>query len=308
MKEPTLVVLAAGMGSRYGGLKQVDPIGNHGQIIMDYSVYDAVRAGFKKVVFLVSAAMREDFEATIGSRVSRFVETQYVVQDPTRFVPEGFVPPEGRKPGKPWGTGHAVLCCSEAVDGPFVMINADDYYGPSAYQQMYEELTSVDLDERPMRFSMMGYLLRNTVTDSGKVARGICVTKDGMLESIIERTYVVKTPEGAAYSLDDGKTLIPLDADSPVSMNFWGFTPGIFDELRRRLPLFFENALPKNPNDEIYIPNVVGELLREGLCTVKVMESRDVWHGVTYREDKPDVVAAIRRLTEEGLYPDELWA
>lgn len=305
MNEPTLVVLAAGMGSRYGGLKQIDPVGDHGQIIMDYSIYDAVRAGFRRVVFLIAPWMREDFESVIGNRIAKQIETVFAYQEFERFLPEDFVIPEGRK--KPWGTGHAVLCCRDVIDGPFAMINADDYYGPDAFGKIYKALKKTNLSAKPMEFSMVGYQLGNTVTDSGKVARGVCQTEDGKLQNIIERTYVVKTPDGPAYSLDGGETLVPLAGDSTVSMNFWGFTPALFDELDRRFPLFLDNALKENPNDEIFIPNVVGELLREGLCTVDVMRSDDVWHGVTYREDKPDVVAAIKALTQSGLYPDKLW-
>lgn len=305
MNEPTLMILAAGMGSRYGGLKQIDPMGHHGEIIMDYSIYDAKRAGFKKVVFLIAPWMREEFDEVIGKRVSQQIETAYAYQEFDKYLPEGFVIPEGRK--KPWGTGHAVLCCREVVDGPFAMINADDYYGPSAFQQIYDELKNVDVNARPMRFAMVGYMLGNTVTDKGKVARGLCQTEDGMLRSIIERTYVVKTPDGPAYSLDGGETLTHVPADSPVSMNFWGFTPALFDELARRFPLFLNNALKANPNDEIYIPNIVGEMLREDLCSVKVLQSHDKWYGVTYKEDKPGVMDAITGLINAGVYPENLW-
>lgn len=305
MCEPTLVVLAAGMGSRYGGAKQVDPVGSHGQIIMDYSVFDAVRAGFKRVLFLIKPSMRENFEREHLERISRHVNADIALQEPERFLPDGFTVPEGRT--KPWGTGHAVLCCRDKIDGAFAMINADDYYGVHAYAQMYSALKEADPAAFPPSFSMVGYRLGNTLTESGKVARGLCVTRGGYLDSIVERTYVVKTPDGAAYSPDGGKTLIPTPADSIASMNFWGFTPAIFGELAVRFPRFLETEVRENPNAEMYIPNVVGELLREGRCTVRVMESRDVWHGVTYREDKPDVVAAVAKMTAEGLYPERLW-
>lgn len=305
MCEPTLVVLAAGMGSRYGGAKQVDPVGSHGQIIMDYSVFDAVRAGFKRVLFLIKPSMREAFEKEHLERISRHVNADIALQEPERFLPEDFTIPEGRT--KPWGTGHAVLCCRDKIDGAFAMINADDYYGVHAFSQMYAELKRADLDAFPMDFSMVGYRLRNTLTDSGKVARGLCVTDGEYLRSIVERSYVVKTHDGAAYSTDGGVTLIPTPADSIASMNFWGFTPGIFDELAVRFPRFLETEVRENPNAEMYIPNVVGELLREGRCAVRVLESRDVWHGVTYREDKPDVVSAIAKMTADGLYPERLW-
>lgn len=305
MSEPTLVILAAGMGSRYGGLKQIDPVGRHGEIIMDYSVYDAVRAGFRRAVFLIAPWMQEDFDAVIGRRIAGQLETAYAFQSLDRLLPEGFALPAARK--KPWGTAHAVLCCRELLDGPFAMINADDYYGPSAFRQIYNALKNADESARPLPFSMVGYRLGNTVTESGKVARGVCQTRGGMLESIVERTYVVKTPDGPAYSTDGGKTLVPLAADSTVSMNFWGFTSGILEEIDRRFPVFLREALRENPNEEFYIPNLVGELLREGRCSVRVMQSEDVWHGVTYREDKPDVVQAISDLIDSGLYPEQLW-
>lgn len=305
MTEPTLVVLAAGLSSRYGSLKQIDPIGRHGEIIIDYSVFDAVRAGFKRVVFLIAPWMYDEFEEAIARRVSRHVEIAYAFQTNEKFLPEGFEIPPGRK--KPWGTAHALLCCREVLDGPFAMINADDYYGPQAFRDIYSALSSVDCSARPMRFCMAGYRLGNTLTDSGKVSRGICVSERGMLRSIVERTYVVRTPDGPAYSTDGGKTLVPVPADSVVSMNFWGFTPDILCEIERRFPVFLREKLPLNAQDEMYVPNLVGELLREGLCSVRVLESGDVWHGMTYREDKPDVVRAISELTDSGLYPEKLW-
>lgn len=303
MSEPTLVVLAAGMGSRYGGLKQIDPMGPNGELIIDYSIYDAVRAGFKKVVFLIREWMREDFDQVIGRRISEKVQTAYAYQELERFLPEGYVIPEGRT--KPWGTGHALLCCREVVDGPFAMINSDDYYGPSAYQQIYDYLKNVD--EKSMDFAMVGYLLGNTVTDHGKVARGLCNTAGDMLKNVVERTYVVKTPDGPAYSLDGGKTLIPVAGDSVVSMNFWGFTPQLFGVLEERFPRFLNTTIKQNPSDELFIPNVVGELLTEDACSVKVMKSEDKWYGVTYHDDKPMVQKAFGDLIASGVYPENLW-
>lgn len=306
MSEPALVVLAAGMGSRYGGLKQIDPIGPAGQIIIDYSIYDAYRAGFRKVVFLIRDWMRKDFQEIIGEKVARRMEVAYAYQEFGKFLPADFIVPEGRE--KPWGTAHAVLCCREVVDGPFAMINADDYYGPSAFRKIYGALKAADANASPMDFSMVGYVLGNTLTEHGKVSRGICRTADGRLESVVERKYVVKTPEGPQYSLDDGKTFTSLPADTTVSMNFWGFTPAIFPELEKRFPAFLETELLRNPKtEEMYIPNVVGQLLEEGLATVRVMRSEDRWYGVTYREDKPDVVSAIGGFVESGLYPEKLW-
>lgn len=305
MTEPTLVILAAGLSSRYGSPKQIEPVGPDGEFIIDYSVYDAIRAGFKKVVFLIAPGMLEDFEEAIGRRVSGRIETAYAFQSLDRHLPAGFEIPEGRH--RPWGTSHAVLCCREVVDGPFAMINADDFYGPGAYRMIYDWLKAVDESASPMRFAMVGYKLGNTVTPSGKVCRGICLTSGGRLEHIEERTYVVRTPEGPAYSTDGGKTLVPLPEDCTVSMNFWGFTPAIFGEIERRFPDFLAAALPENPQAEMLIPNLVGRLLREGLCTVDVMRSGDVWHGMTYKEDKPGVVAAVNALIAEGLYPASLW-
>lgn len=306
MSEPTLVVLAAGMGSRYGGLKQIDPVGRHGEIIMDYSIYDALRAGFKRVVILISRQLKEDFDSVIGHRLAGQAELHYAYQDMERFLPAGFVIPEGRK--KPWGTAHAVLCCRDVLDGPFAMVNADDYYGPSAFRKMYGALCRADGNAAPMDFSMVGYRLGNTLTEHGKVARGLCMTEGDKLTSIVERTYVVKTPDGPAYSTDGGKTLVPVPADSPVSMNFFGFTPAVFGELERRFPVFLAQTLPGNPTgEEMYIPNVVGDLLHEGLAQVRVMHSEDRWYGVTYKEDKPSVMAAISGLIDEGRYPEKLW-
>ena len=304
MNDPTLVILAAGLSSRYGGLKQIEPIGPGGEFLIDYSVYDAVRAGFRRVVFLIAPGMQRDFEEAIGRRVCGHVETVYAYQS-LEMLPEGFTVPEGRV--RPWGTAHALLCCREAVDGPFAMINADDFYGAGAFRMMYDYLRSVDLDAEPPRFSMVGYRLGNTVTDSGRVCRGACRTSGDKLDFIEELTYVVKTPTGPAYSLDGGKTLSPLPEDTTVSMNFWGFTPALFDEIAARFPKFLAGGLDANPQAEMLVPNLVGELLREGLCTVDVMRSDDVWHGMTYREDKPEVVAAIRALIDAGFYPERLW-
>ena len=305
MNDPTLVILAAGLSSRYGSLKQIDPVGPCGEFIIDYSVYDALRAGFKRVVFLIAPDMRRDFEEAIGRRVSGSVETVYAYQSLDSRLPEGFAVPEGRV--RPWGTSHALLCCREALDGPFAMINADDFYGTGAYRLMYDFLRGVDMAARPMRFAMVGYRLGNTVTDSGRVCRGACRTSGGRLDYIRELTYVVKTPSGPAYSTDGGATLTPLAADTTVSMNFWGFTPALLDEIERRFPDFLAHGLDENPQAEMLVPNLVGRLLGEGLCTVDVMRSDDVWHGMTYREDKPEVVAAIRALIEAGEYPERLW-
>lgn len=306
MSEPALVILAAGLGSRYGGLKQIDPMGPNGEFIIDYSVYDAIRAGFKKIVFLIGPNMKEEFDEVVLKRLPGNIESVCACQSLERFLPSGFKIPEVRK--KPWGTAHALLCCREVVDGSFAMINADDYYGVSAYSQIYGALKKADVNSEKFDFSMVGYLLGNTVTDHGKVARGICVTEGEQLKSVVERTYVVKTADGAAYSLDNGATFTDLPADTVVSMNFWGFTQSIFKAIDELFPVWLETELAENPaGAEIFVPNVVGRLLREDKCTVRVMSSKDKWYGVTYREDKPRVAAAFKRLTEEGLYPYGLW-
>ena len=305
MKDPTLVILAAGLSSRYGGLKQIDPIGPGGEFLIDYSVYDAVRAGFRRVVFLIAPEMRRDFDEAIGRRVSGSVEAVYAYQSLDRCLPVGFSVPEGRI--RPWGTAHALLCCREVIDGPFAMINADDFYGAGAYRMMYDFLRGVDTASQPPRYSMVGYRLGNTVSESGRVCRGACRTIGDKLDFIEELTHVVKTPTGPAYSLDGGATLKPLSADTTVSMNFWGFTPALFDEIARRFPDFLAHGLDENPQAEMLVPNLVGKLLREGRCTVDVMRSDDVWHGMTYREDKAEVISAIRALIDSGEYPERLW-
>lgn len=304
MRKPTLVVLAAGMGSRYGGLKQIDPVGKNGEIIIDYSIFDAVKAGFSRVVFIINENIRDDFDEVIGKPLSRYVETEYVFQQIDKLLPDGFAIPEGRV--KPWGTGHALLCCKEVLDGPFALINADDYYGPSAFRQIYEALEQADAAASD--FSMVGYILKNTLTDYGSVARGICETQNGYLTGIVERTMVLKTEDGAAYSEDGGSTLVPLDPDSTVSMNFWGLTPAVFPYLETRFAEFLQTEVAQNPlKAELYIPNVVGEMVARDLATVRVMQSADRWYGVTYREDKPMVVEAMAKLTQSGLYPEKLW-
>ena len=305
MKKPVLVVMAAGMGSRYGGLKQIDPVDEYGHIIMDFSVYDAVRAGFEKVVFVIKRENEADFRAAIGDRLARQVEVAYVFQELTN-LPEGFSVPEGRV--KPWGTGHAIASCAGAIDGPFVVVNADDYYGSRAFQMAYEYLTEHE-DDGKYRYMMVGYQLENTLTDNGHVARGICETDaEGYLVDIKERTHIEKRGNETAYTEDDGKTWVTIPAGSTVSMNMWGFSASILKELNERFSAFLSKNLETNPlKCEYFLPFVVDELLREGKATVQVRKSMDKWYGVTYKEDKPNVVAAIRNLKAQGLYPERLW-
>ena len=306
MKKPVLVVMAAGMGSRYGGLKQIDPVDQEGHIIMDFSIYDAVRAGFKKVIFIIKKENEQDFRDAIGDRLSDKVEIVYVHQD-LNNIPEGFKVPEGRV--KPWGTGHAVLSCAEVIDGPFVVINADDYYGTHAFKMAYDFLVQAQEDTVPAQYMMVGYRLENTLTDNGYVSRGVCETDaDGYLADINERTHIEKRDGGAAYTEDDGKTWTSLPGDTPVSMNMWGFTGGFMKELVNRFPVFLQKNIPENPlKCEYFLPFVVDELLKEKKVTVKVLTTQDKWYGVTYKEDKPVVVAAIQKLKDQGLYPQGLW-
>ena len=305
MKKPVLVIMAAGMGSRYGGLKQIDPVDEQGDIIMDFSIYDAVRAGFEKVVFIIKKENEADFKEAIGNRISRHVETAYVFQELTN-LPEGFSVPEGRV--KPFGTGHAVLSCIDEIDGPFAVINADDYYGAHAFQEIYDYLTSHSDDEK-YRYCMVGYRLGNTLTDNGHVARGVCSADEhGYLTDICERTRIEKKENGAAYTEDDGETWVEIPMDAVVSMNMWGFSNSMLRELKDRFPQFLEENLKTNPMKcEYFLPFVVDELLKEEKATVEVLKSEDKWYGVTYKEDKAVVTAAIKMMKDKGIYPLHLW-
>ena len=305
MKKPVLVVMAAGMGSRYGGLKQIDPVDKQGHIIMDFSIYDAVNAGFEKVVFIIKKENEADFKAAIGDRLSKVIEVEYVFQD-LNNLPEGYGVPEGRV--KPWGTGHAILSCIGTVDAPFAVINADDYYGSHAFQMIYDYLTTHEDDEK-YRYTMVGYVLENTLTENGHVARGVCVTdENSYLQKINERTHIEKRGAETAYTEDEGKTWTVIPEGSVVSMNMWGFSESILKELKDRFAKFLDENLEANPlKCEYFLPFVVDELLGEGKATVEVLKSLDKWYGVTYKEDKPVVVAAIQALKDSGLYPEKLW-
>lgn len=303
--KPALVVLAAGMGSRYGGLKQIDPVDEHGNIIMDFSIYDAKEAGFEKVVFIIKKTIEKEFKENVDRRIGRHIQTEYVYQELDK-LPEGFAIPEGRV--KPWGTGHAILCCKEAVKGPFAVINSDDYYGKQAFQEIYRHLTSCK-DQEQYQYAMVGYELRNTMTDHGSVARGICsIDERGKLVDIHERTRIEKRGNEGAYTEDDGATWVTLPPDTTVSMNLWGFTASIFKELENRFPGFLEKSLPDNPvKCEYFLPFVVDEILKEKKAEVTVLKSKDRWFGITYKEDKEMVIQAIRHLKDQGLYPEKLW-
>ncbi len=305
MKKPVLVIMAAGMGSRYGGLKQIDPVDREGHIIMDFSIFDAKRAGFEKVVFIIKRENEKDFKEAVGHRMEQVMDVAYVFQDIDK-IPKGFQVPEGRV--KPWGTAHAVLCAMDEVDGPFAVINADDYYGRHAFQVIYDYLTTHEDDEK-YRYTMVGYRLKNTVTDNGHVSRGVCeLDPEKHLVAINERTRIEKRDGGIAYSEDDGETWISLDPDTLVSMNMWGFTQSMMEEIRRGFPGFLEKGLSENPMKcEYYLPSVVSGLLAEDRASVTVLESEDKWYGVTYKEDKPVVVEAIQSLKDAGIYPQDLW-
>ncbi len=303
-KKPVLVVMAAGMGSRYGGLKQIDPVGECGEAILDYSLYDAHEAGFETAVIIIKEAIREDFMATVGKRLEKCpMEIRYAYQELDN-MPAGYnVPPERTKP---WGTCHAVLCAKDAIgDAPFAVINADDYYGKSAYRVIYNKLVDAS---KPYHYCMVGYLLGNTVTENGSVARGVCETDGtGCLTEIVERTRIEKRSGGIAYT-EDGENWTQLPESTLVSMNMWGFTPDFLTELERRFPVFLDKALVENPGKaEFFLPLAIEALLAEGKAEVRVLESPDKWYGVTYAADKPQVVAALREKTQQGLYPEGLW-
>ena len=306
MKKPVLVVMAAGMGSRYGGLKQLDPVGGHGQLIIDYSIYDAKRAGFETVVFVIKHAIEESFKAGIGDRLAKVMEVKYAYQE-LDDLPVGYAVPEGRV--KPWGTCHAVLAARHVVEGPFAVINADDYYGPEAFQEIYSYLCSHPDSRDSYEYAMVGYLLGNTVTEHGHVARGICEETEGhFLRAVTERTHIEKAGHDARYTEDGGVTWTALPGGTIVSMNLWGYTPSFLKELEARFPAFLDKALVENPiKGEFFLPLAVSQLIAEKKATVTVLTSPDKWYGVTYAADKPAVVAALRRMTDEGKYPDGLW-
>ena len=299
--EPTLVIMAAGMGSRFGGLKQMTPVDEEGHFIIDFSLYDAYQAGFRRVAFIIKREIEQTFRETTGARMEKWFHVDYVYQELDR-LPEGFAVPEGRK--KPWGTAHAVACCRGVVEGPFAVINSDDFYGRGAYEAIYRFLTE---NKAPHHYAMLGYQLRNTVTEFGSVARGVCHVQDGMLLDITERTKIFKRGQDAAYT-EDGETFVPLSGDTQVSMNFWGFTPEILDEIWNAFPAFLAENLPVNPEKcEFYLPTFVGSRLAEGKVRVRVLPCMETWHGVTYKEDLDSVKAAIGQLKREGKYPARLW-
>lgn len=299
MANPVLVVMAAGMGSRYGGLKQIDPVGPNGQIIMHYSIYDAWKAGFRRVVFIIKEELLDAFRERIGNAAEKLMQVDYVFQSPDK-LPEGCTMPEGRT--KPLGTGHAIYCVRGVVSEPFAVINADDFYGAQAFQCLYDYLKDAQDDDK-YRYCMVGYRVENTLTENGTVSRGICeADENGYLADIVERTAISRDANGVISDPEAGE----IAEGTLVSMNMWGFTPSFLDELKTGLRTFMTDELPKNPaKGEYYLPFAVDHLIQNGQATAKVLQTSAQWYGVTYKEDKPVVVDALRRMTEAGLYPAE---
>jgi UTP-glucose-1-phosphate uridylyltransferase len=297
----TLVVLAAGIGSRYGGLKQIEAVGPHGAIVIEYSVYDAIRAGFDRVVCVIRRDIEKDFRDIVSSRFEKQIPVDYVFQD-MADLPDGFSVPADRK--KPWGTGHAVLACRNVVKAPFAVINADDFYGRRSYEALGGFLTGVKADSTD--YSMVGFTLRNTLSEHGHVARGVCeVDRKGLLTRVVERTNIEKTEKGARFSDADGSHL-DLTGDEVVSMNMWGLTPSLFGALQQEFALFLQKNAT-NPKAEFFLPTVVDGLINSGKATAKVLSTPELWFGVTYPQDKAVVVEGIRALVEKGVYPAKLW-
>ncbi|NIA22124.1 MAG: nucleotidyltransferase [Anaerolineaceae bacterium] len=305
MAGPQLVVMAAGIGSRYGGLKQVDPIGPSGEIVIDYSVYDARKAGFRKVVFIIRKEIEEIFREKVGRSIELQIDTQYVFQE-LDALPPGFAVPAGRS--KPWGTGHAVLAARGAVTDNCAVINADDYYGPGSFKVLADHLAGAADSGGVYDYSMVAFRLHNTVTEHGHVARGVCTANpDGTLATIVERTRIETCDGGIHFSEDSGVTWTDIDPRSLVSMNMWGFTPSVFEELAARLPAFLE-ASAGDPKAEYFLPTVVNDLVQQGQARVRVLPTDEKWYGVTYQQDKPELKSFIRDQVARGRYPQKLWS
>lgn len=305
MKKATLVIMAAGIGSRFGGgIKQLEPVGPNGEIIMDYSIYDAREAGFNKVVFVIRKDLEKDFKEVIGNRIEKEIEVAYAYQE-KEDIPERFRELYKDRT-KPWGTGQAILCCKEVVDEPFLVINADDYYGKEAYREAYAYLTEEHSASENVQACMVGFVLGNTLSENGGVTRGICtVDENGHLADIVETSNIEKTEEGAAVR--EGEVLREIDVNVPVSMNMWGLQPDFFSILEKGFEKFLEEKVPENPKAEYLLPTIVGGLLKENRIDLKVLKSHDKWFGVTYKEDKESVVASVRELVEQGVYPEKLF-
>ncbi len=304
-KEPILVIMAAGMGSRFGGLKQIEPISDKGETILDFSLYDAFMAGFKKAIFVIKRENEEDFRKLIDNGAAKYMKVDYAFQQ-LNDLPDGYSVPEGRE--KPWGTAHAVMAARHLADGPIAVINADDYYGPGAFQTIYDFLEGA-CDGEKYSYCMVGYDIENTLTENGFVSRGVCKTSEqGFLTEITERTKIQWKDGEIVYTEDDGKTWKNLPKGTTVSMNFWGFTPSMMKEMEAGFPAALDKILAENPlKGEYFLPGVVDRLLREGKAEVKVLKSRDRWYGITYKEDKESVVSALQSMKDKGEYPDKLW-
>lgn len=300
MQEPTLVILAAGMGSRFGGLKQITAVDDHGHAIIDFSLYDAYRAGFRKVVFIIKHEIEEDFKNRVGRRMEKYFDVKYVYQQ-LDVLPAGYSVPEGRV--KPWGTGHAVMCCAGVVDGPFAVINADDFYGPSAYSTLFDFLKE---DRADNEHAMVAYELRKTVTENGSVARGICSVENGYLTDVVERTHIEKRGDDAAFT-EDGVNFVAVSGSVPVSMNFWGFGKSMLRELQGRFPAWLDENLPANPlKCEYFLPSVANAVIKENRGSVRILNCHETWHGITYKEDMDSVVNYLAKLRRQGIYPNSL--
>lgn len=312
MNKPSLVIMAAGIGSRFGGLKQLAPVGLSGEPILEFSLYDALEAGFKKVIFIIKKELDEDFRALIGNSLDGLAEVHYVFQTQD-MIPAGYDVPAERV--KPWGTGHAILSAKNVINEPFAVINADDYYGKDAFQTIYKHLLH-QKDDQKQRYSMVGYHIENTLTDKGHVTRGVCQSDDGFLKDIHERHRIELRSEKNGnssnkkiqYTLDDGQTWVDIEKGTLVSMNLWGFSPSFLEELENRFPAFLDRAIAENPlKEEFLLPIIVHELITESKATVEILNSKDQWYGVTYKEDLPKVQEALRAMQNQGLYPVKLF-
>lgn len=303
MIETTLVVMAAGLGSRFGGIKQLEPVGPSGEIIMDYSVYDAIKAGFNKVVFIIRKDIEEDFKKIIGNRISKMIDTEYVIQD-VNNLPEGFKLPEGRT--KPWGTGHAILSCKNVVKNPFIVVNADDYYGKEAFVKVHDYLVNPDKTDKKYNFCMAGFRLGNTLSENGTVTRGICDVDENNMLLDVNETFEIQRDHDEAKAVRDGKQL-RISLEQPASMNMWGFTADFIDELDKRFTPFLSGISGNEMKAEYLLPSIVDELIKEGSAQVKVLDTNDKWFGVTYQEDKYMVQSSLKKLVEQGVYPEALY-
>ncbi len=303
--DKALVIMAAGMGSRFGGLKQMEPVGPDGSIIIDYSIYDAIKAGFNKIVFIIKKENEQIFKEVVGDKIAKLVKVEYVFQE-HKNLPDGFSVPEGRI--KPFGTAHAIYCCKDVVKEPFMVINADDFYGRTAFSAVSEWIEQADFNAEPQNYAMASYYLKNTLTENGTVSRGICeVDENDYLLDVTERTSIIRRDNGICYTEDDVNWVL-LPEDVKCSMNCWCFPSSFIDKIEEYFVEFLKNELPSNPlKAEFYLPFLVKDMLKEKKCTVKLLETTDKWFGVTYKEDKPSVVESVNALVKSGAYPEKLW-